>query len=335
MSLAQTHTPNINHLPHELLATILQLLNDRHVPSSGSECSPNDVAVDEYVPKLTLKLCSLVCKRWRTIILPLLFRSIFLNVSDTHHQLPIISESLTSTSPCVQFFVGVPGIAKYVQSLSIADVQISELCGLGRLLESLPSLRELELVNVTTSTTFGSVYSNGDTELAPIQYASHMIKMDSVLVYRNKYHTPLVQCANLVMLLTLFAEIGELRVDVGFASEDVDELPGVDDLDTFVEHVVSAQAQAQLEGTSVASHPRIWKLTCQGGCVGVFYIPTCLVRLGVLGDLAHLTSTLTYDAKWKSFFDIVLATHSTLTSLSIEILSFDEDSEYTNFQECA
>ena len=87
------------------------------------------------------------------------------------------------------------------------------MCGLGRLLESLPSLRELELVNVTTSTTFGSVYSNGDTELAPIQCASHMIGVDGVLVYRNKYHTPLVQCASFVMLLSLFAEIGEVRVD--------------------------------------------------------------------------------------------------------------------------
>lgn len=228
---------------------------------------------------------------------------------------------MTRHTPYVQFFAGAPRIARYVQSLVIEDVQISLLmekdkdsnsCGLGILLESLPSLWKLELVNVTTrtTTTVGGMHSSRETmtELVIRWFASHpnTIKMDGItLVYRDRHHRPLVQCANFVMLLALFAEIGELCVDVGVPLGcEADELPDVvDDPDLFIEHVVSAQAQ--LEGTSGAGlrcTPRIGKLTCQGGWVGVFFIPTYLVRLGVLGGLTHLTATLTYAAGWKSFF---------------------------------
>lgn len=62
--------------------------------------------------------------------------------------------------------------------------------------------------------------------------------------------------------------------------------------------------------------------------VGSSYLRICSGSAH-LRDLTQLTFTLTYDMDWEWFFDIVVATRSTLTSLNIEISAFTANDMYT------
>ena len=110
---------DINHLPDELLDLIFQ----RGSPPP-SPPKPTDLDWMKHVPEPFLKPSSLVCKRWRVIVFPLLFRSISFNGNSYVHLRPAVQVlSLTVNSPCVQFFASSPGIANYVQYLWFGDME--------------------------------------------------------------------------------------------------------------------------------------------------------------------------------------------------------------------
>ena len=321
--MPQTHsTPSLNNLPDELLNYILRCLGNSFL-----------ISPREDSPKPLWKACSLVCKRWYAIAIPLLFRYTFL---DGDRPRPAI-ESLAPTSPCVQFFVDRPQIASRVEILGLDNIEMEDMSGLDRLLGCLPSLKTLRLADVITRS---DMNSSNEVEEGPGEeeeetkfenpirmWASHTVDQ---LVYLGQRHEPFIQCANFVRALALFAEIGELSIKVVDTAEAEGEWPTEELVDMSVKHTLDIQQEMQTSGGS-AVVPRIKKLRCWGESVGGFFIPMYLLRLGALRDLTQLTFTLTYDMEWEWFFDIVFATRSTLTSLNIEISAFTANGMYTIF----
>ena len=147
--------------------------------------------------------------------------------------------------------------------------------------------------------------------------------------YREHSRKTSIQCASFARFLALFKEIGELRVNAG-DNFDVDSghWPTETGIDRLILQVLSARDDAS-GASNTNAVPQISKLCCEGECVGVFFIPTYLLRLGALGNLTHLAFMLTHDTDWDYFFDVVSQTHLTLKSLNIEILSFSEEGACT------
>ena len=246
---------------------------------------------------------------------------------------------MTFTSSCIQFFSGRPQIASRIEVFGLDNVEMEDMRELDRLLESLPSLKTLVLGDVITQ---DGLDINEDAEGQGEKVMSNLIRtcashaVDLLTYQLGEHHEPLVQCASFVRALALFARIGELSTRVVDTEEAEGEWPTEELVDMFVKHTVNAHWQNGTSSSDVA--PLIMKLRCWGESVCGFFIPTYLLRLGALRDLTHLTYTLTYDTEWRWFFEIVLATHSTLTNLSVEISTFTANGAYAlsnNMRRCS
>lgn len=271
-------------LPDEILDAIMADIGGR-VPAYGLWN-----VQERKEAKKAWSACSLVCKRWSNIALPHLFRSIRL-----YFLMPPLE-------PWIQFFANISQIAKHVQVLHLGAYTL-KIHVLSMLLQTLQSLRRLDLEDVVIQ---------DDIPGSPgpqLRYSGDHI-IERLSFAEGGFCEALVQCKSVANLLSLFAGVGELYMKVDDTSESA-EWPTEKHVDAFA-------------STSPAGHPQVRKLRCGGECVGGFFIPSYLRRIGALDNLTHLTFHLLSGTKWESFFELVKATSSTLTSMCIEISRFTE-----------
>lgn len=271
-------------LPDEILDAIMADIGD-HVPAYG----PWDVQ-ERKKAKKAWSACSLVCKRWSNIALPHLFRSIRLHFLTPPLEL------------WIQFFANTSQIAKHVQVVHLGAYTL-KIHVLSMILQTLQSLRRLDLEHVVIRDDIP------DSPGPQLRYSGDHI-IERLSFAEGGFCEPLVQCASVANLLSLFAEVGELYTKVDDTSEPA-EWPTEKHVDAFA-------------STSPAGHPRIRKLRCGGECVGGVFVPSYLRRIGALGNLTHLTFHLLSGTKWESSLELVKDTSSTLTSMCIEIGRFTE-----------
>lgn len=174
---------------------------------------------------------------------------------------------------------------------------------LDMLLQAHRSLRNLDLKDVCVQ--HHSVTATPSTPRLSDDYIIEKLR------FEDNSLQPFYLCASIVNLLSLYAEIGELCVEVYDSEETDDRWPTEDEVKSFVE-------------SSIIGHTQIRKLQCGGQWIGGFFTPSYLLKTGALDHLTHLTFRLLDTSKWEAFFDLVSATRSTLIGLRIEIVSFTE-----------
>lgn len=301
---SNTHRSTLSlQVPDEILEAIISLLDSSESPSSHPDFSAQS----------SWFTCSLVCKRWRNIVLPYLFRSVHL-----------IDPEIAPISRTV--FLETPVIASLVRECWLEKVTIEDVDELVRLLDSLTSLRCLRLDSVT-------ICGDDLSPRRPLRYASHKLE---TLIYHVQHPTPLFHSfVTFIDLLALFSEIGELRTNV-ITDDEVDDenWPTEEDVNVFAT-AGSPNTSTTSDTSSIqALSPRIRKLACQYYSNDIsgasHFIPLYLFKLGIARSLTHLAFNSTCAVEWEAFLGCMSAAHSTLTCLHIEIVIFTKDGAFTS-----
>ena len=274
-------SPTGRGLPDELLDRIIgSLYNSRAIYKNTD-------------PKVWWYACSLVCKRWRNITLPYLYRS--------------IGQRNTCPSPeceCTDFFADTPEVAILVQELNLRETEIFDTDSLDCLLGALTSLRSLTVIDSTV-----------EPCVENLEYASHKLRK---FIYKDNSHEPLTQLTTFIHIFALFSEIDELHVSVTDDEDNGDVRPTDDDVERLAQLACDAQPE-DFDATRI----QIRKLRCCNIAEGGTFIPSYLCKLGVLSHLTHLDFVLRDDTDWEVFSELLSASHPTLEEVYIEIALFD------------